>query len=142
MLGRVVWPVPGRRRPCEFCSSTAQEAIRKQIADGLAGWSRNHRVFWVSQPDLAAVRAEGLHPHIVLLDDATGDTDFEQLIQQLGDSVPGVAILVLIAPDAVDAASRAVLAGAQAFLTKPINADELLLTLSQLDAADLNRPPR
>ena len=111
--------------------STSQEA-RDEVGAALAGRAGDHRLYWVSQPDLAPVRASDLLPHVVLVDDSLDNANIVTLIGQLMARVPQAAILALVAPEDMLTARQAVLAGARAFVTKPVQPEELLAALRQV----------
>jgi pilus assembly protein CpaE len=94
----------------------------------------DHRLYWVSQPDLALVRAQDLVPHIILVDDALGGADPIPLIRQLTSSVPVAATIAMVAEDAMNEARQAVLVGARSFVAKPSLDEELVPTLLQVFA--------
>ena len=54
------------------------------------------------------------------------------IIRQLASSVSNAAILFMVEKDNTSEASQAVLVGARSFITKPFEADDLLLTLNQV----------
>lgn len=109
--------------------------MRDEVAEALSGWSGSPHLFWVSQPGLAPARAQDLLPHVILVDDALGGVQAIPLIRELVADVPGAAILPLVGEEAMGQARQAVLAGARGFLTKPLQADELVTTLRQTLAA-------
>jgi pilus assembly protein CpaE len=111
--------------------STSEEA-RDEVGAALAGRAGDHRLYWVSQPDLAPVRASDLLPHVVLVDDSLDNANIVTLIGQLMTRVPQAAILALVAPEDMLTARQAVLAGARAFITKPVQPEELLAALRQV----------
>jgi pilus assembly protein CpaE len=111
--------------------STA-EAMRDEVGEALTGRAGDYRLFWVSQAELAAVRAADLLPHIILVDDALGGTSPSALVSQLGVRLPGAAILALLDPGALGEAREAVLAGARAFIIKPLHPTEFVATLRQV----------
>ena len=112
--------------------SEAQDELR----EALRGWEQPHRVFWVSQAELAASRAISLAPQIIMVDDAVGPTP-ERYVRQLGDCCPLTTVVVLVEPDRLELANRAVMAGARAVLPKPLGTQsfELHQTLRQLLSA-------
>ncbi len=114
---------------------STEEALRDAVGDALTGRAGDHRLYWVSQPELASGRAADLLPHIILVDDALGGAAPSTLIGQLGARVPGATILALVDPDALGQAREAVLAGARAFVTKPVQPDEFMTTLRQVVTA-------
>ena len=111
--------------------SVAEEA-RDDVAAALADRAGDHRLYWISQPDLAPVRAGDLLPHVVLVDDALGGVLPTALIGQLTTRVPQAAILALVNPNDISLARQAILAGARAFVTKPVQAEDLLAALRQV----------
>jgi pilus assembly protein CpaE len=111
--------------------STSEET-RDEAGAALAGRAGDHRLYWVSQPDLAPVRASDLLPHVVLVDDSLDNANIVTLIGQLMTRVPQAAILALVAPEDMLTARQAVLAGARAFITKPVQPEELLAALRQV----------
>ena len=119
-----------------------QEELRDEVGQALAGGASTlqppqagawggYRLYWVSQADLALTRVQDVLPQAILVDDEQGGTDATALIKQLATRAPGTVILALVAPDAMDGASQAVLAGARGFLPKPLRAEVLLATLQQ-----------
>jgi pilus assembly protein CpaE len=111
--------------------STSEE-VREAVGEALTGRAGDHRLYWVSQPDLAPVRAQDLLPHVVLVDDDLGGINPVSLITQLATRIPGAAILALVPEDAMSLSRQAVLAGARAFVVKPIHAEELISALRQV----------
>jgi pilus assembly protein CpaE len=111
---------------------SALESVRDEVGEALAGRAGDHRLYWVSQPDLAAVRGGDLLPHVLLVDDELGGSDPVKLVGLLAAQLPQAAILALVRPDDMSAARQAVLAGARAFITKPVNPEELTAALRQM----------
>ena len=120
--------------------STAEE-MRDEVGEALTGRAGDYRLYWVSQAELAAGRAADLLPHIILVDDALGGTSPSTLVGQLGARLPGAAILALLDPEALGEAREAVLAGARAFVIKPLHPDEFVATLRQVVGARRHPPP-
>jgi pilus assembly protein CpaE len=111
---------------------STEEELRYEIDDALAGRAGDHRLYWVSQPDLAAGRAHDLSPHIILLDaDALGSLTGD-LVAQLVGSVPDAGVVLLVQPEGMDLARQAVLAGARGFVTKPVKPDDLIGAMRQV----------
>lgn len=105
---------------------------REEVGDALQG-AGEHRFFWVSQPDLALTRAQGLAPHIVLLDEDLGGSENPAgLVPRLIQGLPDSAVILLAEPGSLKAAQAAVLAGARAFIPKPIKGEELIPILRQV----------
>jgi pilus assembly protein CpaE len=120
---------------------SAHEEIRDAVGEALAGRAGDHRLYWVSQPDLAAGRATDLLPHVIVVDDALGGTPPSLFVSQLGARIPGAAILVLLEAGAFDQARESVLAGARGFVIKPLQPDEFIATLRQVMAARRTATP-
>ena len=53
---------------------STEEELRYALGDALTGKAGDHRLDWVSQPELAPDRATDLLPHIILVDDALDGT--------------------------------------------------------------------
>jgi len=119
---------------------STQESVRDKVGEALAGWAGEQRIFWVSQPDLAPARAQDLVPQVILVDDALAGANAIALIRELAARVPRAAILALVTEEAMGQARQAVLAGARGFVTKPLQADDLVTTLQQV-LAPRRRPP-
>jgi pilus assembly protein CpaE len=111
--------------------STA-ESDRDELSSALSHWERDHRLYWVSQPELAPIRAEELVPSIILIDGALPQGQAIPLIDQLVARVPSGAILLLVEADAMDIARRGVLGGARGFVPRPVQATDLVTTLRQV----------
>jgi len=115
---------------------TTVEATRDDVEAILEGWSGEVRLYWVTQPNLALSRAQDVMPHAILVDGELGSTDPVHLIRQMAVRLPGAAVVSLVEWDAMAKASQAVLAGARAFVVKPLKADELRATLRQVLSQD------
>jgi len=121
-------------KPLRILLVSTQESIREEVGQALAGLRGDVRLDWITQPDLAQVRAADLAPHVIIVDDMLADVDPAALIGQLAASQPQSALLILVQPAALETARRAVLLGARGFITKPIVAAELLAAISQVYA--------
>lgn len=108
---------------------SSNEAVRNEVGVALMGRAGDHRLYWVSQPDLAAGRARDLLPHVILVDSELGGANPITVILALGEKLPAVPILALVGSTAIDLAREAVLSGARGFVTKPIQAEDLLAAL-------------
>jgi pilus assembly protein CpaE len=106
--------------------------VRDEVARALDVSVAAHRLAWVSEPDLAMRRVEELVPHLVLVDDELGRTSAVTLIREIGDRAPGAVVLALVSEGAVSRASQAMLAGARAFLIKPLRSEDLALALREV----------
>lgn len=71
-------------------------------------------------------------PDIILVDDAVADGASIEAIRKLAIIAPATPIVALADEQAVDYVREALLAGARAFLTKPLHEAEIFTTLSQL----------
>ena len=109
-----------------------QESLRDDVGEALADRVGDHRLYWVSQPDLAIGRVQDVIPHIILVDDALEAVNPVSLIGQLAGRAPGAAIVALVDDGNMAVARQAVLAGARGFLMKPLQVDELATTLRQV----------
>jgi pilus assembly protein CpaE len=121
--------------------STAEE-MRDAVGEMLAGGAGDHRLYWVSHPELAEGRVADVLPHVILVDDALEGTPPSLLVAQLGARMPGAAILALVGPGSVDQARAAVLAGARGFMMKPLQPDDFMATLRQVVVARGAQAPR
>ena len=110
---------------------SAREDIRDQVTDALQSWQGSQRLFWVAQPQLANTRASDVVPNVILVDDSLGHAAAISLIRELCAKTSGAVILALVEPEAIAQARQAVLAGARGFVTKPVQAEELVATLRQ-----------
>jgi pilus assembly protein CpaE len=111
---------------------STQESVRDEIGQALAGRAGDHRLFWVTQPELAVMRGLDLLPHLILVDDALDGASPAVLITQLVARLSGSAVVALISADGLALARQVVLAGARAFVVKPVQAEELLSALRQV----------
>ncbi len=109
-----------------------QESLHNQIDEILSSYAGNYQSYWISQPELAPARVETLLPHVVLVDDDLGARTMVALIQQMVDHAPGVPLVALIDEQAIAEARQAVLAGADAFVIKPLVAEDFWPTLRQV----------
>ncbi len=116
---------------------SSRESAREEVAGILERWPGEVRLYWVSQPNLAAARGQDLVPQVILIDSELDGTDPVRLVRQLVGLLPGSAVVALVEWDAMAKASQAVLAGARAFLVKPLQADELLSTMQQMVTAEV-----
>ncbi len=120
---------------------STQESIHEEVNQALdRGLSRPYRLHWVSQPHLAFVRAQDLLPQVILVDDELDGADPIPIIRKLASTVSNAIILFLVEAQRASEASQAVLVGARSFITKPLQADELVVTLNQVLA--VQRMPR
>ena len=111
---------------------SSQERVRDEVGSALASRAGDHRLYWVSQPDLALGRAQDLLPHVIIVDDDAGGVSPVILIAELSLRMPSAAVLALVGSDAIAAARQAVLSGARGFVTKPVQGDDLLSALRQV----------
>ena len=112
---------------------SSKESVLDDVTSALAeGMKRPYRVHWVAQSHLAFVRAQDLLPQIILVDDDLDGVDPIPLIRQLAASVSSAVILFLVDKGHTSEASQAVLVGARSFLVKPLQTDDLLMTIHQV----------
>jgi len=112
---------------------SARERAPEELEDALTSQGVRYQLSWVSQSALALDRAQDMIPDFILVDDKLDGTNAIPLIKLLVARLPGAIVLLLIEPEAITSASQAVLAGARGFLIKPLDANELVTTLEQLD---------
>jgi len=112
---------------------TTQEHIRDEVDRNLTnGLSRPFRLHWVAEPHLAFVRAQDLLPQVILVDDELGGSDPIPIIRKLATAVSNAVLLFLVDKNQASEASQAVLVGARSFVTKPLQPDDLAMTLHQV----------
>jgi pilus assembly protein CpaE len=112
---------------------SSQESVLQDVTQALAeGMKRPYRLHWVAQSHLAFVRAQDLLPQIIIVDDDLEGADPIPIIRQLAASVSSAVILFLVDKERTSEASQAVLVGARSFITKPLQSDDLLMTLHQV----------
>ena len=119
---------------------SANEDVREAVEAALITWREPHRLYWVTQPELAASRVIELMPRIILVDDGLGASP-ERYTRQLSDVCPMGMVVALVGGERVDMASRMVLGGARAVVQKPIQSTELLQTLSALTSGRAGQAP-
>ena len=114
---------------------STREATHNQISEVLSErFDNNHRLYWISQPELAATRLRELVPQVIVVDDELGGAELAQVVRQLAGQVSNAAVMVLVDAHAMALARQAVLAGARAFVAKPLVGDEFVATLRQVIA--------
>lgn len=85
---------------------------------------------WVSQADLAPLRAADLRPHLVLVYDDIGPERLVALSREL-PTVTDASIVAVVAPEHGDLARRAVLAGVRGFFVRPLSADHIASLMAE-----------
>jgi len=123
---------------------SAREATRDEVGEALrsaerSGFIGDQRLYWVAQSELALPRAQDLMPQVILVDSELDSANPVTLVKTLATRLPTVAIIALVEWDAISRASQVVLAGARAFVTKPLQADDLVSALRQV--LGTARPP-
>ncbi|MBC7235537.1 MAG: response regulator [Chloroflexi bacterium] len=123
---------------------SSDETVRRVVEHALSGSLEDYQLDVVGQPSLASLRAAELRPQVVIVDDYLDDTGPIELIRDVSRRLPDAIVLFLVetCPEAISAASQAVMAGAKGFLTKPLNARDLATHLGDLlgrDRAARNR---
>ncbi|MFC2029566.1 CpaE family protein [Chloroflexota bacterium] len=121
---------------------SVQGEARAEVEKALAGWGSNHQLFWVSQSDMASTRAQELVPHVILIDDELGRTNPVQVVKELTTEIPSAQVVALVGEGSMSLAGQVVLAGARAFVGKPLQADELLAILRQVVAPHHTQPSK
>lgn len=121
--------VPGE--PLRVLLVSSDPELYEALGAALTATAGEHRYFWVSQAGLALTRSQGLAPHVILVDGALEAAD--ALIAALVEGAPEATVLALVpdGPAGVTIARDALLAGARAFLTVPVQAAGLNATLRQ-----------
>ena len=118
--------------PLSILLIASHEEAPNAVDAALRRWPGTVQLTCVGDPTQAVARAQETNPQVVLVDDALDDQDPVALIRQLTIAVPAAAILAVVDErDAADA-RQAVLAGARGFITKPLDADDLTITLRQI----------
>lgn len=114
---------------------STSESLKEEIEQALSNSTiRQHRLYWVAQANLTFTRAQDLLPHIILVDDELDGVDPIPIIRKLATTVSNAVILFLVNKEQAGEASQAVLVGARSFITKPLVAEELIMTLHQVMA--------
>ncbi len=108
------------------------ELLREQVDTILTQYAGEHRIFWVTQPELAPRRAEDLLPHLVLIDDDLHGAPAPHVVRQMVLAVPNAVVVVIVDEHGMAVARQAVLSGARGFVTKPLMAEEFWSTVHQL----------
>lgn len=121
---------------------SAREEGGRWIRQHLGDRERDYRIYWVPDPELAVARAEEVGPQVLLVDDQLEANEVHTVIAQLHDRLPTVDIIALIdRAEVAETASLAVLAGAQAFVTKPLDGDALANSLQEVMGRRERRRP-
>ncbi|MFH1084326.1 MAG: hypothetical protein V1772_00995 [Chloroflexota bacterium] len=122
--------IGGARQTWRILLLSASEATRDEVGAALAIGGGDHRLVWVSEPDLALSRAQDAAPDIILVDDELGEAKaIATLIERLVSRAPRAAVLTLLGAGALAKASQVVLSGARGFVIKPVQPDDLMTTL-------------
>lgn len=116
--------------------STSGETITVLIVDDHAEAAKHIQILLGFEPDFDVVgtastgevaieMAKRLQPFVILLDVNLTDMNSIAAASQIAKAVPSTAIIMMSVADSPDMMRRALTAGAQDFLTKPIDMDEL-----------------
>lgn len=108
------------------------EELRDQVGTILAHYAGEHRLFWITQPELASRRAEDLLPHLVLVDDDLSGILAPTVIRQMATAVPNAVSMVMVDDRGMAVARQAVLSGARGFVIKPLVAEDFWGAVHQL----------
>jgi len=111
---------------------SAQEQTRDELTDALQQLGVMHRLFWVSQPEIALTRAQDILPALIFVEDDLNRGAVSRLVEQLITAIPTAPVLVIVDAQNTSVARTAVLAGARGFLLKPLRTDELGMTLQHV----------
>lgn len=125
-------PKLGIDEPMRILLVSEHAATRQELDQILSSQVDKYRLDWVELPEFAAVRAKDLSPHVILLDDQLAGADITVLIRHLSNWTTNSVILALVEAKNIDQIQRAVLAGARGFLKKPLTADDVIATLSEV----------
>ncbi|NLD43734.1 MAG: MinD/ParA family protein, partial [Chloroflexi bacterium] len=123
--------MPGMTAAPRILVVCPREEAPEEIRAALSGRYANAQVHWVSQDSLALNRAEDLQVDVVLAYADLGAEATVSLVRRLAQSLPEVAVLVLVPWDGMALARHAVLAGARGFLMQPIDPEELNRSLTE-----------
>lgn len=84
-----------------------------------------------------------LSPDLLLLDHKLPDTTGADILEQVRQSLPETAVVMMTAYGTVESAVQAMKLGASDYLTKPVNSSELVVVVKKaLDASRLRREVR
>ncbi|MGD2105225.1 MAG: response regulator [Anaerolineae bacterium] len=119
------------------------EEIKVLVVDDVAETRENLRKLLSFEPDIDVVGAAGsgpegielakqVDPHVVLMDINMPGMDGITATEQLLQTVPTAAVVMLSVQGESDYLRRAMLAGARDYLTKPASADELVNTIHRV----------
>ncbi len=114
---------------------STRETTRDEVGEALSRGFSDQRLYWVAQSELALPRAQDVMPHVILVDSELDGGNANSLIKTLAPRLPGAAIIAMVEWDAMARASQAVLAGARAFVAKPLQVDDLAAAVRQVLAA-------
>ena len=78
------------------------------------------------------IDAEPARFHVILLDRLMPDMDGIALLEKMREAHPGLPVIMMTAFGSVDTAKQALKLGAHDYLLKPIDVDELLVTLRKV----------
>ncbi len=111
---------------------SSKEHVRDEIEAALKERTDRFRLYWVSHPDLALSYGQDVLPQVIIVDDDLDGVSPVGVVSQLSLRLSSAIILALVEPTAVSLARQAVLSGARAFVTKPVQGDDLVLALQQV----------
>lgn len=100
------------------------EAFRTRLVKALQ--KRGFEVFDASSPNQALALAQRVQPHAAVIDLRMPGGSGLDLVPQLAAAVPGIQMVVLTGYGTIATAVEAVRRGAMNYLTKPLDADQIL----------------
>jgi len=111
---------------------TTNNSFSELVGAALKG---NRDYFFIARQLKAPELMEGienLQPHCVVLDFSSAPTSPLELVEGVSWQFPDTAVVAALPADQVAQANRAVLAGARAFISQPLDRQELLETLARV----------
>ncbi len=101
---------------------------------------QHYRVSQAADADAAVAQLTETSPDLVLLDIMLPGTDGLQVLKELRRRDPELTVLMLTAVEKISTVVEAIQLGATDYLTKPVDTDELVLTIDRaLEAAAMKR---
>jgi DNA-binding NtrC family response regulator len=103
----------------------------RQILDAVLT-TAGHDVYAAESAAAALCAAEQHHPDLAVCDVMLPDTNGVELLRQLRDRQPNIGCIFMTAYGSIRSAIEALRAGAEEYLTKPFDNDELLIAVERL----------
>jgi len=127
----VTRPEPPQGGPPSVLLVDDDDAFRERMARALR--DRGFAVATAQDKQAAVTAARASAPHYAVVDMRMPDATGQEVIDALGDVSPATKIVVLTGYGSIASAVEALHKGAVHYLSKPIDADELVATLMKLD---------